>query len=254
MKKFKIYYRAASEKRNLILLAAVAIISLITWFLPFTLIGLAGYAYFVMQTLKSEKFQKKMALEAYLEHIQGLSSDCENTYREVYGKVDNDSRNHLDNIINKKRELESYFFKNMDSDLNKTIIEQTFQLVMAYSKLLHTYTIRQSEVNALDVNSLLERINRNNRKLGTLESYDAVLKLTQAIEIDERLIKEIQEEKSSIEVIGAKLDHIESMISTFKHQIISSDKVNPAVEDIESILNEAMALNRVLRDKEVHKL
>lgn len=126
-------------------------------------------------------------------------------------------------------------------------------VAIAYSKLLHTYSIRLQEVNALDARDLLERINKNNRKLGSLESYDAVLKLTQTIEMDERLVKEIQEEKNEVEMIGVKLDHVESMIAAFKHQIVSSNMVNPAVEEIESIVNEAMALDNVLRERRRNK-
>ncbi len=251
--RFKNYFKAAFQMRNLVLLAAVAIISFLTEFIPFTLIGLAGYAYFVMQTLKSEKFQSQLASEGSLDHIRALSAECRSTYQKVYKQVGAASRQRLDNIMEKKQELENYFFKNADDSLNKTIIEQALQLVIAYSKLLHTYSLRLQEVNAMDTKGLLERINKNNRKLGSLESYDAVLKLTQTIEMDERLVKDIQEEKNEVEMIGVKLDHIESMIAAFKHQIVSSDAVNPAVGEIESIVNEAMALDNVLRERRRNK-
>jgi len=58
----KKYLKAASETRNVILLIAIAIISVITQFLPFAFIGLAGYIYFILQTFKSEAFQKKLML------------------------------------------------------------------------------------------------------------------------------------------------------------------------------------------------
>lgn len=252
--RFKNYCKAAFQTRNLILLASVVIISFLTEFLPFTLIGLAGYTYFVLQTIKSEKFQKQLVLEGALDHLQGLSAECRHTYQKVYRQVGPTARQRLDAIMAQKQELEEYFVKNADESLNKTILEQALQLVIAYSKLLLTYSLRLKEVDALDTKDLLDRINRNNRKLGSLESYDAVLKLTQAIEMDERLVKEIQEQKNEVEMIGVKLDHIESMISAFKHQIISNDVVNPAVGEIESIVNEAMALDNALRENRRQKL
>ena len=252
--RFKNYYKAAFQTRNLILLVSVVIISFLTEFLPFTLIGLAGYIYFVLQTIQSEKFQKQLIFEGALDHLQGLSAECQHTYQKVYRQVGPAARQRLDAIMTQKKELEEYFVKNADESLNKTIIEQALQLVIAYSKLLLTYSLRLKEVNAMDTQDLLDRINRNNRKLGSLESYDAVLKLTQAIEMDEKLVKEIQEQKNEVEMIGVKLDHIESMISAFKHQIISSDAVNPAVGEIESIVNEAMALDNALRENRRQQL
>lgn len=246
---------AAFKIRNFALLAGVLIVFFATGFnLPFLFIGLAGYLYFVLQTLRSEDFQKEYAEFEKLDDIQKLSWECRELYRKIFSKVDKNVRNKISAILKEKDELMSFFSANSDDPLKQKIIEQALKLVMAYINLIFNYSIRWKELSAINSKALAERINNNNRKLGFLKSYDAVLELTKAIEMDEKLMQRISEEREELERTSAKLDYIESTISAFKHRIISKESLDPTVEDIESVLNEAAALDNVLSSKRKDRL
>jgi citrate synthase len=98
------------------------------------------------------------------------------------------------------------------------------------------------------MNELLSRINTNNRKLGSLKNYEAVLELTKTVEMDEKLLKNLQDEREELEMVNVKLDQIESTIVGFKHRILSSELSDPETEEIENVINEASALDSALNE------
>jgi len=92
----------------------------------------------------------------------------------------------------------------------------------------------------------VERINANKRKLQLLTNPKAVEDLERAVELDEKIIERINNEKIELETISSKLDYIESAILMFKHQIISNASTEPIAEDIDNVINEAIALDNAL--------
>ncbi len=258
---FKTLMKAAFKTRNFALLAAVIIISLLFSVstvpqasVPFLLVGCAGYIYFVMQTLRSGKFKSELAQEEKLDGIQKLSWDCNELYREVMKKLDRNLKSKAAGIIRQKRELMEYFSKYSDDRLKQTIIEQALKLVTAYLNLLYTYSVRSGELSSQSFNELIGRINYNNRKLGSLKSYDAVLELTKTIEMDEKLLKNMRDEREKLEQTNVKLDYIESTIGGFKHRILSPDTIDPASQEIEDVINEAAALDTVLNERSKNRM
>ena len=69
-------FKAAFRKRNLILLTGVVFVSFVTEYIPFMLVGAAVYIYFVLQTLKDEKFNKELTEEDIIDDIQELNIRC----------------------------------------------------------------------------------------------------------------------------------------------------------------------------------
>jgi len=61
-----------------------------------------------------------------------------------------------------------------------------------------------------------------------------------------KIIERINNEKIELETISSKLDYIESAILMFKHQIISNASTEPIAEDIDNVINEAIALDNAL--------
>jgi len=57
-----------------------------------------------------------------------------------------------------------------------------------------------------------------------------------------------------LETISSKLDYIESAILMFKHQIISNASTEPIAEDIDNVINEAIALDNALTSHRNEKL
>lgn len=253
--KLKMLLKAAFRTGNFALLAGIILVSVLTnFFLPFMLVGFAGYLYFVLQTLRSEKFLSEFKQEEKLEGLQKMSWECNNLYRELYRTFDKNMKSKAAAIMKQKNELMEYFDKYCDNPVKQTIIEQALKLVTAYLHLVHNYTVRSRELSATSLNELVGRINYNNRKLGTLKSYDAVLQLTKTIEMDEKLLKNMKEEKEELESVSVRLDYIESTIGGFKHRIISADSLDPASEEIEGVINEAVALENVLNERSKNRM
>ena len=73
--------------------------------------------------------------------------------------------------------------------------------------------------------------------------------MQRAIELDERLVEKIGTERSSLETISSRIDYIESAIHTFRHQITSNNDPNSMLADIDDLVNEAMALDKVLSSR-----
>ena len=75
-----------------------------------------------------------------------------------------------------------------------------------------------------------------------------MLELTKTIEMDEKLLKRMKEEKKSLETAGVRLDQIESNIVSFKHRILSNEISDTGYEEIENAINEATALDSALNE------
>jgi hypothetical protein len=258
--RFKMLMKAAFKTRNFALLAAVVIASIfaasnaLSFLVPFILVGTAGYIYFVLQTLRSGDFKTELAQEEKLDGIQRLSWDCNELYRDVVRKLDRNLKSKAAGILKQKSELIQFFSKYTDDPLKQKIIEQALKLVTAYLNLLYTFSVRSRELSQESINELVGRINYNNRKLGALKSYEAVLELTKTVEMDEKLLKNMKQEREELEKTNVKLDYIESTISGFKHRILSPDNVDPASEEIEDVINEATALDTVLNERKRTRL
>ena len=253
--KLKMLLKAAFRTGNFALLAGVFVVSVLTsFFVPFMLVGFAGYLYFVMQTLRNEKFISEFNQAEKLDGLQKMSWECNDLYRELYRKFDKNMKIKAAAIMKQKNELMEYFDKYCDNPVKQTIIEQALKLVTAYLQLVHNYSVRSRELSSASLNELAGRINYNNRKLGSLKSYDAVIQLTKTIEMDEKLMQRMKEEKEELERVNVRLDYIESTIGGFKHRIISADSMDPASEEIEDVINEATALDNVLNERSKNRM
>ncbi|MFZ5989526.1 MAG: hypothetical protein ACOYWZ_20710 [Bacillota bacterium] len=243
------FLKAALKLRNLALLALIVIVYGITSVIPFALIGAAGYLYFIMQTLKDEDFRKELEHEEKLEGIQKLNERCSRLYLSVLNKLPSLLRNRVRNVYKEKEELVVFFNQNSTDQLRQKIVEQALSLVIAYFKLIYNFSLKQKELNAINIDRVMERISTNNRKLSFFKNPKAVTDLQRAVELDEKLLERVKNEKSEIETISSRLEYIESAILMFKHQIVSRDDADPALTDIDNVVNEAMALDSVLTNR-----
>lgn len=251
----KMFLKAAFTTRNFALLAGVLIVSVfVNFYIPFLLIGLAGYLYFVLQTYKSRDFKLDCAQDEKLDNIRKLSRECDDLYRKVAGRIGRNMRNKAAGVMKQKRELMKYFGMNCENPIRQRIVEQALKLVTAYFNLLCNYAVHMRELSTENMNELIGRINYNNRKLGSLKSYNAVLELTKTVEMDEKLLKDMKEDREELEKASVKLDYIESTICGFKHRILSEDSEDPEVEEIENVINEAAALDSVLNERSKNRM
>ena len=251
------YLKAALKFRNILLLAAGAALAFgtsnavpgIPW-LPVIIgvVGIGAYLLSVIRTTGSSQFQEEYKLTEKLDDIHRLSMECNSLYRRISRSLDKSLRTKAIGVLKQKQELISYFDRYCDDPIKQRIIEQALKLVQAYFNLTGNYSDRMREISQQNLNNLVSRINFNNRKLGSLKSYEAVLELTKTVEMDEKLLKSYKEEREELEMVNVRLDQIESTISGFKHRILSSDLSDPETEEIENVINEASALDSALNE------
>ena len=103
--------------------------------------------------------------------------------------------------------------------LKERITEQTLNLVITYIKLLKNFCKRSRDLNLTDINPIMERISQNTRKLNFIKDQKVYDDLKKTIELDEKILKRLKEEKQELERIDSKLDYIKSTVSMFKHQV-----------------------------------
>ena len=247
--KYKIIIKAALELKNLGLLAMIVGIFALTGSLPFLFIGAAGYVYFLMETIKDEKFLKRFNEEQQNEDIHDLNEKCNALYMSLVRKLPGGMRERIKNIYNEKQVLVSYFSQDNSDPLRQKIVDQAINLVIAYFKLLYHYSLRIKQLNSINVNKVIERINNNKRKIEFLNNSAAISNIEKAVELDEKLVEKINKEKSELEMISSRLDYIESAILMFKHQIMSNEDLDPDIKEIDTVVNEAIALDNVLSKK-----
>lgn len=252
------YLKAALKFQNLLYLAVGAALVFgiqnaapgIPW-LPAAVgaAGVATYAAAVTRTVKSRQFQEECKLTEKLDDIHKLSWECNSFYRKNSGSLDKTLRTKTIGVLKQKQELISYFDRYCEDPIKQRIIEQALKLVLAYLNLAGNYSDRMRELSQQNMNSLIARINLNNRKLGSLKSYEAVLELTKTVEMDEKLLQSFKEEREELEMVNVRLDQIESTIVGFKHRILSTDLSDPETEEIENVINEASALDNALNER-----
>ncbi len=249
---FKKITKAAFKIKNIALLAFVLIFSYLNFFLPFLLIGLAGYIYFVLQTLRNEEFQKEVYEEENIKRILRLNDECTKLHVEVRRKINRSVDARIRLIIAEKEDLMKEFSEDREDAIKQKIVEQALNLIKAYIKLITNFSIRGNEIIEIDVNKIKDRINANNRKLGFVKNPNAAVDLQKAIEMDQKMLERVDTEKSDLERVSAKLDYMESTIRMFKHRLLTSEYDDGS--DIESIVNEAEALDNVLNDSRKNRL
>ena len=95
---------------------------------------------------------------------------------------------------------------------------------------------------------------QNNRKLNFINDSKVYDDIKRIIEMDMRIIERHKEEKSDLERVDARLECIKSTVSMLRHQINSGLDLGENLENVENILNEAVALENVLNERNKKRL
>ncbi|MFZ5985952.1 MAG: hypothetical protein ACOYWZ_02370 [Bacillota bacterium] len=253
--KFKLFLDSLFYFRNigvLLILTGLIYSMTISGYYPaplFYAAALAAYFAFVMQSLTSKKFQDKFLHKMKEKRIRELNRLCFSLAEDAKKHTNSAYYKKLCSIMEDRQEIVNSYSKDRPNFLKEKITEQTLGLVVSYIKLLKNFCIRSRELSFVNVNPVLERISQNNRKLNFINDPKIYEDLKKIIEMDERIITRLKEEKQELERIDAKLDYIKSTVSMFKHQINSSLESQEMLEKIESVVNEAMALETVLEER-----
>lgn len=216
--------------------------------------ALLVYMAFVLQTVSSRKFQDKFMHKMKVRQIQKLNYSCLRLANEAKRNLPQQYFQRLKKVMNDKNEIVDSFFKGERNYLKEKIVEQTLNLVLSYVKLLNNFCMRNKELAAVDVGEIANRINMNTRKLGFAKDPYSMDDIKRVIEMDEKIITRLKEEKKDLERITTKLDYMESTVNMFKHQIMSNIESEEMLDKLETAVNEAAALDSVLQERRRNRI
>ena len=216
--------------------------------------SIAVYIIFVIQTLLSKNFHTEFNQKEKFRNIRELNRLANRLSSDARRNTNNTYMQKLRKVMEDKNDIFTSYSTGEHSYLKEKIVEQTLNLVIAYLKLLNNFCIRSRELSNVDVGSVSARINTNSRKLSFAKDSSMAEDVRKIIEMDEKLIGRLKDEKKDLERINAKLDYMESTVNMFKHQIMSSVENEEMLEQLETAVNEAEALDAVLDDRRRNKL
>jgi len=251
--KLRLLISALTSYRNLGILIILSILSsFLGRDMSYIAYGLsfAVYLGFSLQSFTSKKFQDNFIHESKKKHIKKLDEMCKKLADEAKVYTNAAYFKKLCSIMEDRSEIVKAYFKDESNYLKERITEQTLNLVITYIKLLKNFCKRCRDLNATDVNPVIERINQNKRKLDFIKDPKVYEDVKKTIEMDEKILNRLKEEKQELERIDTKLDYIKSTVSMFKHQIGMSMESEEIIEKIENTLNEATALESVLEKRQ----
>lgn len=216
--------------------------------------SLAVYIGFVLQTLMSKQFHEEFNRKEKVRNIRELNRQANRLSSEARRNTNSTYNQKLRKVMEDKNDIYNAFMTGEHSYLKEKITEQTLNLVIAYLKLLNNFCIRNRELSGVDVSAVSARINTNIRKVSFARDARMAEDVRKVIEMDEKLIARLKDEKKELERIGTKLDYMESTVNMFKHQILSSVENEDMLEQLETAVNEAEALDTVLEERRKSKL
>ncbi len=211
--------------------------------------AIAVYFASVIQTLSSKKFHEEFNSAEKIRNIRELNRQANRLASEARRNTNSAYLQKLKKVMEDKNDIYNSYSTGEPSFLKEKITEQTLTLVIAYLKLLNNFCIRSRELSGVDVSAVSARINSNGRKLSFAKDARMAEDVRKIIEMDEKLIGRLKDEKKELERISAKLDYMESTVNMFKHQIMSSVENEDMLEQLETAVNEAEALDAVLEDR-----
>jgi len=212
------------------------------------------YVAFVIQSLTSSKFYEDFKKKQKIRQIQDLNYACWKLAHDAKRTVSSTYLKKLRKVIDDKDSIMNSFFKGEHGYLKEKIVEQTLNLVLAYVRLAVNFCVRSKEIGTTDIGVIVDRINVNTRKLNFTKDPDTADDIRKLVEMDEKTLNRMKEEKNNLERISAKLDYMESTVNMFKHQIISNIESEEMLEKLETAVNEAAALDNVLEDRRRNRM
>jgi hypothetical protein len=258
--KRRLFLSALFRLRNIgILLIALGVAYIVSGYLYGARIilypaAVVVYLVSVFQSLGSKKFLQDFKRKQKIRQIQDLNYKCLKLSSTAQKYANNTYQQKLGRVIGDKDEIVNSFFRGERSYLKEKIVEQTLNLVVSYLKLLINFCIRNRELSSVNMDEITSRINLNTRKLGFAKDMGTLDDINRVIEMDEKLLNRIRDEKRDLERVAAKLDYMESTVNMFKHQIIASVESEEMLDKLETAINEAAALDNVLEERRRSKV
>ena len=208
----------------------------------------------VLRSFTDKKFQENFFHKEKEKEIKKMNRMCLQMAADTKKYTNSAYYKKLVSLIKEKDDILKEYNKDKSNHIKEKIAEYALNLTISYLNLLKDFCIRSKAVDRTNINSLMERLSQNTRKLNFTEDPKVYEDIKRIVEMDEKIINRLKEEKSDLERLDVKLDYIKSTVSMLKHQINSGFESQETMESIESILNEAAAFESVLYERNKNRL
>lgn len=217
-------------------------------------VSILPYLISLGQSLFGSKFREEFNRKEKVKKIQDLNYNCLRLAAEAKKRIATSQNPKLRKVLKDKDDIVNSYFNGEKSFLKEKIVEQTLNLVASYIKLLTNFSVRSKELENINLSDIAERINLNNRKINFEKDPHRLDDLRKVIEMDEKILSRMKDEKKNLDGVSSKLDYMSSTVNMFKHQIMSSIETEDMLEQLQSAVNEAEALDAVLDDRRKNRI
>lgn len=207
----------------------------------------------VLKSFTDREFQENFLHKEKEKEIKKMNKMCLQLTADTKKYTNSAYYKKLSSLVKDKDDILKSYNKDKSNHIKEKIAEYTLNLTISYLNLLKDFCIRSKAVDRTNINSLMERLSQNTRKLNFADNPKVYEDIKRIVEMDEKIINRLKEEKNDLERIDVKLDYIKSTVSMMKHQINSSFDSQETMESIENILNEAVAFESVLYERNKSK-
>ncbi|MDQ2086051.1 hypothetical protein RBH29_06305 [Herbivorax sp. ANBcel31] len=255
--KLKLLFSSLFGSRNIgmlfILMAIPLALMIITgerWLIYPASAGVGAiYIGLVIQSFTSKSFQDKFIHKMKDKRIKKLNKMCTKLAEDAKKHTNPAYYKKLRSIMSDKNEIVKSYQKDSPDFLKEKITEQTLNLVVSYIRLLKSFCVRTKELNSVNIKPVIDRIAQNTRKLNFINDSKVHENVEKIIEMDQKIVSRLKDEKINLERIDTRLDYIKSTVYMFKQQIGLRLESEDMLEKIESAVNEATALENVLDER-----
>lgn len=241
-------FKAAIQPVNLIIGSIALIAALYFDSLWILLAGSAVYIFFIFLKLKDQTFSKVLESEEIIFEIRQLNNECEQIADGAKNSTNSEKRYRVRKVLKFKDEIVELFYKDRSRLLKQKIAKQTIELVGVYVRLIENYYSRLKDVENNNLYEIEQRIKDNEEKAKKASDIEIRQELSDVIELDIKVLSRLTEEKDELDRINTKLNFIESSISLFKQQMLTSIESEDIFNNVQNVVNEAIALDNVLNE------
>ena len=213
------------------------------------ILALLVYAGFAAQSLFSREHRENFEIREVINEIRRTHEDCRLKARILRRKLEPKAQLRLDSMLKETEEIVHSFLSGDRTQLKERVVQQSLKLSANYIKLADMFRVRASASGGDKISSLAKRINSNTSNLNSVRDAGIANELRRVIEADEKMIESLKNERLELEKIDARLQYMESTISMLKYNIISNLESEDILNNLESDVSEASALNSVLAER-----
>ncbi len=213
-----------------------------------------AYLISVVASMNSKAFMDEFKRNERVKNIKALDSKCAKLADEAKKYANNTYLQKLLGVLDDKSDITASYFRDQGDYLKERVVEKTLNLVISFEKLLTNFCIRKRELSEVDLGQIVKRINDNARRLNYTSDPEAADDIKKVIEIDQKILMGVKEEKLDLERINTKLDYMCSTIDMFKFRILSSIETEDMLDTLDNAVNEAQALDNVLAERRRYRV